>query len=127
MQFAHKFEFDGKWYEFLFPNNARDNELQKLLEIDLYKDADKLTDDPFYAVRKLDTAEKTEQALTIMLGAEIAKELTPQLTKPELSAVVLYFFGPTLKSRVKINEELKRSPGSTKLDRAKSRMDTPLK
>lgn len=118
---------DGQPVEVNFPSMALANQLQKLLDVYIFRDIKKIDEDPLYFTHNLDTDEKTLSALKIMIPSatlELARTLAP----PDISNLCTVFFSGMTKRRLRLNSESKPSDASpTTGQEASPQKDTSLK
>ena len=106
---------DDVMFAMNFPSCARVNQLQKVLDVQIFRDVRKLDEDPTWFTHALDTDAKQLEALKIMLEDGATAELAGSLTAFDVANLCTVFFSGMLKLKVRLNGESVPSADSSKV------------
>src|ERR1043166_848219 len=93
---------DDKLVRRRYPSTARANQLQKLLDVYVFRDVKEIDTDPVFVVHNVDTDEKMLEVMNIVLEEETVKEIG-WLSPPDLANLCVVFFSGMIKSRLRLN------------------------
>ena len=100
-------ELHGTEYTLRFPNLARVKQAQKLLGVDIIADAKKIDADFWHLTRNLDTQEKTDAILKLIIEEPVASEISESITEVEMIALLNAFFLRAMRFGLNLTGDLK--------------------